>query len=309
MEDTVWIVGGGLAGTLLGLEFERLGRRFRWFDQGSGATSSQVAAGLFNPLLGPRMSPDPGDWSELATRYRDWEKRLAAKFFYPMPMRRPLRGTKVTEADFPRKGQGWEAVVEGEEVFITGGGWVDLPVLLAAARKRGLARGVLEQRLVPAEEAQGHKVVWCGGLADFSSPAWQNDPLVKGRWQAVRGDLLTLKAPQCRQEHISIGVRFLLPLGKGLFRFGATHESDVLSMDERPLVRDHLLAEAALVPGLGNFELIDHRWGIRPASRTLEPLVGRHATQENWFLFNGFSGKGVSAIPRQLGAIVQLVWP
>jgi glycine/D-amino acid oxidase-like deaminating enzyme len=308
MNEVVHIAGAGLAGTLLALEAERLGHAFVVRDGESGRWSSRVAAGLFNPLLGPRMSADAGDWSLLEPRYREWESRFGVEFFHPRVIERPLNGSLVTPADFPRHGPGWSAVVDGELVKITGGGWVDLPTLLNAAHTRWKAQGRWIAGYLAPEEARGLTVVWCGGVKDFTSPVWRTDPLVACHWQAVRGDVLTVDAPECQRKTIWIGGRFLLPLGGSRFRWGATHVSDDAGLDERPEVRTILQRELAQMPGVGPFQVTDHQWGVRPSTRTGAPLIGRHATEPSWYLFNGFAGKGVSAIPRQLETIVRLVW-
>lgn len=289
------IVGQGLAGTLLGLELERRGRDFVVVDEGSGAPATRAAAGLFNPLTGPRFSePDPG-WDRIVPHYRDLEQRLGVALVHPLPLHRPLAGTKVGPEVFPKAAPGWSAHLHGGPdgaVVIDGGGWVDPGALLDAARARWKAAGRLEERRFGPSEGRGSPVFWCGGVGDLAGEVW--GPSVAGLWQPVRGDVLTVRIPGLVLDHGEIGSQFLLPLGDDLFRWGATHEYDVADQGPRPEAR--ALLERALAARLGHrsFEVVDHRWGVRPSSRSHRPLVVVHPDEPGWTLVNGFGGRGVS---------------
>lgn len=297
------IVGAGLAGTLAGLEAERRGKSFVVVDEGAGAPATRAAAGLFNPLTGPRFTVDGDGWDTLVPFYLDLEQSLGVALLHQIPLVRPWDGAKVGPGDFPRKAPGWtaELIFSGDGgVRIEGGGWVDLPVLLDAVRTRWVETGRLEPRRFGLPEGRGRTVLWCGGVADFTGAVWGSVPGVAGKWQAVRGDVLTVRIPGLNLEHGEVGPRFLLPLGEELYRWGATHESDVTDQGFRPEARESL--EKALrdrLAGLG-FAVVDHRWGVRPASRTKSPLVVAHPDEPGWTLFNGFGGRGVALVPRWL---------
>ena len=309
----ITIVGAGLAGTLAALEAERNNRDFVVVDQGAGATATRAAAGLFNPLTGPRFTPGPAGWNRLNPFYRELEQRLGVGFFHPIPLWRPWTGAKVGPQDFPRRGPGWKAEVGAAQgqpgVWIEGGGWIDLPTLLDAALARWQRQDRWEDRRFSPGEGRGQRVLWAGGLADFTT-VWAGVPSVDGRWQGVRGDVLPVNIPGLTQDWVEVGPRFLLPLsskqGQGkLFRWGATHESDVVDQGFRPEAKTLLERELhTRLQGMP-WELVDHRWGVRPASRTGAPLVIRHPDEAQWTLFNGFGGRGTSLIPL---ALDQLVW-
>ena len=299
------IVGAGLAGTLAGLEAERRGKSFVVVDEGAGASATRAAAGLFNPLTGPRFSADGEGWNRLVPFYRDLEQRLGVPILHQLPLIRPLDGAKIGSEAFPRFAPGWSAELclteqGGAGVWIEGGGWVDLHRLLDAARTRWLETGRLEPRCFRPREGRGNSVLFCGGLADFTGPEWFSVPGVSGQWQAVRGDVLTVRIPGFELNHGEVGPRFLLPLSDGLYRWGATHESDVADQGFRPSAKAQLEKQLReRLNGL-SFEVVDHRWGVRPASRTKSPLVIKHPDQPGWILFNGFGGRGVALVPRWL---------
>ena len=51
------IVGQGLVGSLLALSCQQAGMSVRVIDNGHQSSSTKVAAGIMNPLIGPRLSP------------------------------------------------------------------------------------------------------------------------------------------------------------------------------------------------------------------------------------------------------------
>ena len=223
---------------------------------------------------------------------------------HPLTLLRLWEGTFVGAEAFPKGASGWSARAEARGVVIEGGGWVDVPLLLDRARERWLATGKLEPRRFSPAEARGKTVLWCGGMEDFTGPVWGGVEGVAGAWQGVRGDVLTVRVPGLTVAEGEIGPRFLLPLGSGRFRWGATHESDVLDQSFRPEAR--ALLERELLERLAgeSFEVESHAWGVRPASRKKHPLVVAHPDEPGWTLFNGFGGRGVALIPRWLSSLV-----
>jgi glycine/D-amino acid oxidase-like deaminating enzyme len=270
-------------------------------DEGSGISASRVAAGLFNPLTGPRFTPDTDDWDQIVPFYRHAEALWRTHFLHLLPLFRPWEAgiTKTVASGAP----GWSARSDNLGVWIEGGGWVDLPKLLETARDYLYKEGVLEERQYSPDEGRGRTVWWCGGLADLKGPVWGSVDGVAGRWQGVRGDLLTVRIPGLHRGYAEVGKRFLLPLGDGFYRWGATHESDVLDTGPRPEARSLLENELSLHPAVPGFTVTSHEGGVRPASRTGRPLVVPHPDEPGWTLFNGFGGRGVSWIPRWLGRL------
>jgi len=299
------IVGQGLVGTLAAFEAERRGEDFVVVDQGSGAPATRAAAGLFNPLTGPRFTADTDRWDRILPYYRGLEQNLGVALVHPLPLRRLWDGAKVGPGAFPQSAPGWTAEARPDGVWIEGGGWVNLEVLLDAARARWLAAGRLEERLFGPGEGRGARVLWSGGVADLAGPVW--GPVVAGRWQPVRGDVLTVRIPGLTLDHGEMGSRFLLPLGEGCFRWGATHESDVDDQGPRPEARRILEGELAKRLGAAlsdlEFEVIGHRWGVRPSSRSGVPVIEGHPSERGWVLANGFGGRGVALGPRWVGRI------
>src|SRR5258708_6940132 len=87
------IVGQGLAGSCLAIQLLNRGKKIMVFDEPEKNMASKVAAGLFNPITGKRMSKS---WMAdeifpyLFRFYSDAEIFLNEKFFYAVPIYRPF---------------------------------------------------------------------------------------------------------------------------------------------------------------------------------------------------------------------------
>ena len=98
-----------------------------------------------------------------------------------------------------------------------------------------------------------------------------------------------MRAEAWNDSRIRIGSRgWLIPIGDGIFKVGATYEWDEL--DELP-TKDGRAAVESIARALVNeqFEVIGHEAGIRPILRRSEPLIGE--VEGEWF-FNGLGSKG-----------------
>src|SRR5436190_10597768 len=87
----ILILGQGLAGTLLGWEFERGGIDFAITDLGHGIAASAVAAGIVNPITGQRLVKSWRIETLLpAARktYREIETELGVRLWHEMRIRR-----------------------------------------------------------------------------------------------------------------------------------------------------------------------------------------------------------------------------
>src|SRR5258708_21923737 len=83
------IVGQGLAGSCLAIQLLNRGKKIMVFDEPEKNRASKVAAGLFNPVTGKRMTKS---WKAdeifpcLFQFYSEAEKLLSNKFFHLLPI-------------------------------------------------------------------------------------------------------------------------------------------------------------------------------------------------------------------------------
>jgi len=286
------IVGQGLAGSCLAWHLWERGEDFKILDRGTGG-SSRVAGGLVNPVTGKNFEPS---WRiedflpEALEFYTALESKLARRFWYPMPVLRLAATekewrkiqTKLT-ADHVRP---WVSVGESPAppgwcgaVEVIGGGRFDTRAFMEATRDFFHAQGRME---FGTAVENGPFTVWCDGAEGLMTGKY-------GSHRCAKGEILTLRA-DWDESHIRVGAGgWLVPLGGGLFKAGATYEWNALNDDLTENGRERV-EEIARRLGGEDFQVIAHEAGIRPIMRRSEPLIGPLPT-EGW-MFNALGSKG-----------------
>ncbi len=295
------IVGQGLAGTCLGLEFLERGVSFQIVDSGKSG-STRVAAGLINPLTGKNFQPSwlIGDFHPYAVDY--FEKlgeKFGVKLWHPMPVMRLAETEKEWEKissklalpevrewlDVERDASTLDGFVQ--HVILRGGGWLDTRRFLDVTRAYFQELGILEIGDEKLDHADSNRIL-CEGARGL-----MKDQL--GSHRCAKGEILTVRA-EWSEDFIKIGAGgWLIPIGQGLFRVGSTYEWNQL--DELPtdagLAR---ISEIAKKLGGDEFQVVEHVAGIRPILRRSQPLIGTNAAG-NW-IFNGLGSKGSLYAPK-----------
>lgn len=289
------IVGQGLAGTCLAWALLERGEPFLLIDREEGG-SSRVAAGLVNPVTGRNFEPSKGIATHLPEAVSFYQKiggLLGADFWHPMPVLRlaagaaewaKIRSKLVHPAVLPwlcrdggmREVPGWEGAVE-----LTGGGRLDTRGFLDGSRAYFNGLG-LYQKAAMLPEADGPRTVWCEGAAGLLADRY-------GPHRCAKGEILTLAAEGWDGSRIRVGAGgWLVPIGDGRFKAGATYEWD--SLDEQPTESGlRKVSEIAARLGGPDFTVIAHEAGVRPILRRSDPLIGPFA---GGWMFNGLGSKG-----------------
>lgn len=292
------ILGHGLAGAVLAEQASAAGHTLSVMDHGPPA-ASRVAAGLYTPVTGKRLTPT---WAleealpAMRRFYRNLEQHLGLTCLHERPtlriftssgqrqeaLNRPLPDGIVpaADADIPHGVRAPDGAV-----WITGGGWLDIPPLLEALEARRKARG--EWGPLPHPDLTLHAT----GFSAATHPLWQ-----EAGWRNAYGDVLTVAIPGLAESAILSFDRFLLPLGAGSFRLGATYFWEIDSPAPRPRGRDELMAELQARVTLP-LTLTEHRAGIRPVALARVPILGPHPDNPEHWIFNGFGSKAVLQAP------------
>ena len=321
----ILIVGQGLAGSLLAWELIRRGKRIAIIDDGHNTSASRTAAGLINPLSGPRLAKIRDAETLLPTAralYRSLEQQFKTTFFHEKPMLRLFR----TPADvdlWQRRhadpgtrawlGERWEAgQAPGGISDRFGGfyqhrtGYLDTGRLLDTLRDFFIDTGCYRlARLDPNqfeptaaggvryEELQARRAIFCEGYRVQYNRWFSWLPTLP-----IKGEILTLRSTTPLPDAIINGGKWLIPIGDDLFRLGATYEgerTDCLPSEEA--TAELIDALSSLLDSPPKFEIVAHRVGIRPSTRDRRPLVGSHPTYSQILIFNGFGSRGVLQIP------------
>lgn len=131
-------------------------------------------------------------------------------------------------------------------------------------------------------------IIFCEGMGVKDNPYFSEIAVVPNKGHHIKA-----KLSQPIPENITIKKKhFLFPTGNGLYFYGGTYDRDQLH---------HHIDDSAvnqLVNGLSefypyDFEVEEVHFGFRPTVKDRRPIIGRHATLNNLYVFNGMGARGI----------------
>ncbi len=313
------VIGGGLAGTLFAQQLLEHNKSFLLYDPLKKQSSSTLAAGMFNPVSGKRMTvaPNIDELLQCMTgAYRKLESELGCSLLILQTIVQAFGNTKEAN-DFWAAGENaafGRFIINDVDMppalnapfggfAIKGGGWVNTPLLLERfwqllERKDLLVNDAIDYSQLNFEGGTWHykshefnRVVCCEGYHYTSNPWFSSLPfkLCKGQLLLIRCEM---PGPPCILKK---GV-YVVHLHDDVYKVGATYEWD--EINELPdatgkAVLESKLREMLKVP----FKVLDHLAGVRPTTRDRKAIIGAHQDQKNLYCFNGLGTKGVLLAP------------
>jgi glycine oxidase len=307
MSPEFLIVGQGLAGTALAWALLHRGRRILVADDDRGG-ASRLAAGLITPVTGKRLAKS-WRWDELYpaafTFYHALEAETGTRFFFPRPALR-LFASQAERDEFRRRDLD---VLRGlvrpaEQINDTWynapfGGFempaaarLDVPHYLDVSRQHFRARGAFAAVEVdPHQPIEAQTVIFSRGFAP------DQDPWFGGvRFNAAKGEMLTLRVPNLAEDRVVHRGVWLAPLGADTFRAGSTYTWEPLNTHPTPEGRAEIEAKLRAFLKLP-YEVLDHRAAVRPVIDAGFPVLGRHPEHPRVAYFNGLGSKGALLAP------------
>ena len=312
------IVGQGLAGSCLALQLLKNERKVLVIDKGDPQRATHVAAGLFNPITGKKMT---GTWMAdvlfpyLHQFYQEAEQRTGSSFFSSLPLYRPFISI---EEQNEWMGKSVESTLAQyiEQVYTTpfepthvknnfGGlllkqcGYLNTVKFSHAVRNylRSQATLLEEDFLEPELEIQGDvvsykgfhakKIIFCQGESVHASKLFSWLPI-----RPLKGETLTIQTSENISTIYNRGV-YLVP---GIWKVGATYAFHDTSRTVTSEGRNELVEK---LHDLINFPytIINQAWGMRPTTPDRRPILGPHPEYPAVVIFNGLGTKGVSLAP------------
>lgn len=317
--DQILIVGGGLAGLCLALQFERVGQAFLLVTQPENA-SSVIAAGQINPVVFRRMTKS---WRVdefmpyLQQFYPEVEAKIGERCYFPIPIRRAFSHGQerqqwiersqneafqayvkpITEADetIDFMYHEWGTGVVLQSAYVSARKFVERTRAYLASRGQlqfdSFRYGDLDIKNRTWNGVTYKQIVFCEGFAAVHNPWFSNLPL-----QTTKGEVLTIRSAEIPSGESLNRKCFLLPIGDQLFKLGATYAWNTTDQELTPEARTELQGHGKnLVKG--NFEIVQHEAGIRPTVKDRRPLLGEHPDYQGIFYFNGLGTKGYMLAP------------
>jgi len=319
LEKDYLIIGQGIAGSLLGFELTKLGATLDIVNKTDQSSSSHVAAGLYNPVTGRKMVKT---WNadkvfhNLEHYYSELEGFLLKKFLYPTGIYRPFVSQeeqndwqgRVADGNFhlfieELKSSFSENLAVNDPhggLLLKQAGYVDVPTLLEGFKtffegRDSYIEDVIDltaldvgDGVVKWEKNSYKQVICCEGTGVRNNPYFNWLPL-----SPVKGEILDVTIEYTDQFVLNRGV-FLLPKSQGgISRLGSTYDNH--NLDYKPTNEAvNYLKDKLKQIYKSDFEIVNHKAGIRPATKDRKPFVGRHPAIKELSIFNGFGTKGVS---------------
>ncbi len=310
------VVGSGLAGISFCETLAKHGKSFVVIDS-EQRSSSLVAGGMYNPVVLKRFT---GIWKaeeqlDLANEfYPVLEDKLGLKFWHPLPLYRRLVDAQEQNNWFVACDQpvlskylspelvrdtfyGINASYGYGKVHDTG--YLETKELIGAYRLYLQNKSIYYKQEfdydklsytddeVCYKDIKAKNIVFAQGFGNQSNPFFNDLPL-----DGTKGELLTVRIKDLNIDFILKAGVFVIPLGQDLYRVGATYnwkdKDDVTTLE----ALQELVSELKQVVGL-DFEIIDHKAGVRPTVKDRRPLLGRSRESQRIFILNGLGTRGV----------------
>ena len=320
----ILIIGQGLAGSCLALQLEMKGVNFHVLDRGTECSSSVVAPGIVNPIVFKRLTKS---WmvdtllDKLAVFYEEAGKLLnESKPFYEKQPILKLFSSQKEQNDWEIKSedrlfrQHLGKVVLPKELpsyintsfgggVVVSSGRLDVPRFLLSVRNylekvRKLTNTLVDPFYIRPKETsveylgkEYDYVVFCEGAAVKDNPYFQWLP-----FKPAKGEIMKIRCEQVDVPYILNKNGFVLPLGEGCFKVGATYEWEDLSHKTTEKGKGELQKKLETMLSV-EYEVMGYDTGIRPAVKDRRPVLGKHPVHEKIAIFNGMGTKGVMLAP------------
>jgi glycine oxidase len=313
------IVGQGLAGSATAVQLLKLNQKIVVFDEPSLNNSSRIAAGLFNPVTGKKMSKTwlaDKIFPYLYEFYSALEQQTGEYFFHPTPLYRPFISIEEQNEWMSRAGDpAFAPYIEKIQLekYIDGvndpyGGLLLRQCGFLDTRKYIQAVGILIERagtlcreVFSADDLQidqdgfsyrdlrARRVIFCSGV--HNNKFFDRIPI-----RPLKGETLSIRSDIPNEIVINRGVYMVPDTQNGTWRVGSTYNFHDQTTGPTREGREELESK---ISGLidRTFEVIDHQWGFRPTTPDRRPILGSHPEYKNLIMFNGLGTKGVSLAP------------
>ena len=318
----ILIVGQGLAGTLISWKLEQSGCTVYHVDPGHERASSNVAAGLMNPITGRRYvkSWRFDDLLPVARQtYRELEELLGITLYHEYGIIRSLFNHREENDWLARTGDpAYQPYMLGEPRMTTfadhirpaysygevrQSAQVHIGRLIRAYRERLSAKKALREEAFEYDQLdildqgvqygtiRARRVVFAEGAAAANNPFFAHLPFGGAKGQAIWVRIPGADFPKILKQRI-----FIVPWEEDVYWIGSTNSNhfdhDGPTGEARAYLTERL-SDILTLP----FELIDHRSAIKPTVKDRRPFLGRHHEYPHLYIFNGLGTKGTSLGP------------
>ncbi|WP_339706817.1 FAD-binding oxidoreductase [uncultured Kriegella sp.] len=310
------IVGLGLAGVSFCEQLEKHNKSFMVVSDDS-QTSSLVAAGLYNPVILKRftLAWNAKEQLDIAIpHYKELERKMGLQLDHKVPVFRRFASIAEQNSWFEasdkkglqhflsteirqNKNRSIDAPYGYGKVKHTGR--IDTGKLLLAYRDYLRRKGQLvsetfdydafdiRENGIAYKTFEAKHIVFAEGFGLRQNPYFKYLPL-----NGTKGELLTIRSADLKEENVIKSSVFVIPLGNNRYRIGATYERNDKTNTPTLEAKSELVKKFEAFVSC-DYEIESHSAGIRPTVTDRKPLVGRHAVHKNLYVLNGLGSRGV----------------
>ncbi|NVJ89674.1 MAG: FAD-binding oxidoreductase [Flavobacteriaceae bacterium] len=324
------IVGLGLAGIAFTEQLIANNKSFVVFNDNS-QKSSLVAGGVYNPVILKRFTPVWNATQQLAVAmpfYENLEQKFNTTFDRKFLTKKVFKSIEdqnnwfsaIDKYNIARylddkldynKYQGVIANYALGNVNETGR--VDTLNLVNSYEEFILKNNLLKQEtfnyesleikdnLLKYNTVEAYKIVFSEGFGLKKNPYFNQLPLT-----GVKGETITIYAPELAIDFQLKSTVFVLPLGNHYFKVGATFNWTDKTSTPTEEGKKELEEKLTKVINV-NYTISEHTAGVRPTTKDRRPLVGKHSKYKNLYVLNGLGTRGVMIAPTVAKALFEFI--
>ena len=315
------IVGQGLAGSIVALTLEKYKKSFVVLDQPNEKSSSNIAAGILNPISFKRCIQS---WKASVLNpyslsfYKETNEKLNAQNFISLDVIRVFSSYEeqnnwVSKTSDPRFNLflGDDQVnLSNENLNLTYGygsvkscGRLMVKDFIKSCSKYLTDKGAVVKsenrvsaipKIKDTYQLGGYKaknIIYCEGVELKNNPLFNYLPIIPNK-----GELLKINCNTLPQKLISKGIFILPEKDKNTFLIGSTYSHEDLTDLPTNAAKEYLLSKFNSV-GDFNHDILNQVVGFRPTTKDRRPMIGEHPILKKSYVLNGLGSKGVMTAP------------
>ena len=314
------VVGNGLAGISFSEIALQNNKSIFVFDNNS-QPSSKVAGGLYNPVVLKRFSEvwKAKEQIEFAfPLYHNIQSRLNVIFDYELPILRKLfsieeqnnwfqAADKLNLAPFlaPKLSKQKYDAIDSPFHYgkVNHTGYLEISTLIESYSKYLKSLDCYSTEAfdyneiqflesgIQYKDIQAKNIIFAEGFGVHANPFFNDLPL-----DGTKGELLIIKAPNLHLDVVIKSSVFILPIGKDLYKVGATYDWKDKTNNPTEEGKKELVDKLKELISC-DFEIVEHFAGVRPTVKDRRPLVGTHPIHPQLHVLNGLGTRGVMLGP------------
>lgn len=294
--------------------------------------SSQVAGGLFNPVVLKRYTPTynaKNQTEKMFTFYHEVEKKYNNQYLSKNPLFRKFASIEeqnnwfiasdnillnyFLDSDIHQLNNHYLPANYGFGK-VNFSGWVNVKKYLSDFENHLIANNLLinepfdytslfqnDNQTWEYKHFTAKNIVFCEGYGVLKNPYFNNLPMI-----GTKGELLTIHAPKLNLKELIKSNIFIIPLENHYYRVGATYEWDDKTKVPTEDGKRELIEELNKTITC-DFEIVEHEAEIRPTTKDRKPFVGEHPLYKNMYILNGLGTRGVVQAPDLADSLFHLI--